>query len=103
MNNSAHYSPKSRPLPQFFADHVQFSTKKEKETPKFAEIYPPKPPIKSCPPISRLRPQCKSDDGARPISFLNKNAQNDSGNFFYFLIKTHSINFDTLNYKIRFN
>jgi hypothetical protein len=81
MNDSGNLSPKSRPLPTFFADSVHFSTKKERETPKLADcICPPKPPIKSCPPISRLRPQCKPDyDGARAVSFLNKKSQNDSG------------------------
>jgi hypothetical protein len=83
MNNSGNQSPKSRPLPTFFADNVQFSTKKERDTPKL--IDPPKPPIKSCPPISRLRPQFKPDhDGARAVSFLNKKSQNDSGSYFNF-------------------
>ncbi|CAF0779784.1 unnamed protein product [Brachionus calyciflorus] len=79
MNNSGvNMSPKARPLPKFFAETTQFSTKKERETPKLSEIHPPKPPIKSCPPISRLRPQRKCDyEGARVISFLNKNSQND--------------------------
>ncbi len=75
------YSPKTRPRPTFFTENATFSTKKEKETPKLMDIYPPKPPIKSCPPMSRLRPQRKPDhDGARVITFLNKDLQNDSGN-----------------------
>lgn len=74
-NNSINMSPKARPLPKFFAETTQFSTKKERETPKFSEIHPPKPPIKSCPPISRLRPQRKSNyEGARVISFVNKSS-----------------------------
>ncbi len=52
---------------------------KEKETPKIHEVLPPKPPVKSCPPISRLRPQRKTEIGARVISFLNENKNNDSG------------------------
>lgn len=81
INNSiTNMSPKMRPLPKFFAEATQFSTKKERETPKFSEIHPPKPPIKSCPPISRLRPQRKSNyEGARVISFANKSLENDSG------------------------
>lgn len=84
MNNSStNMSPKMRPLPKFFAETAQFSTKKERETPKFSEIHPPKPPIKSCPPISRLRPQRKSNyEGARVISFVNKSLENDSGNYY---------------------
>ena len=72
-NTPIHMSPKPRPLPAFFAESATFSTKKEKETPKLADIHPPpKPPIKSCPPISRLKPMRKPDhEGARVISFLN--------------------------------
>jgi hypothetical protein len=82
MDNSCNYSPKARPMPKFFSENATFSTKKEKEkeTPKLMDIHPPKPPIKSCPPISRLRPQHKHDhDGARVISFLNKNSNDHSG------------------------
>ena len=80
MANSVHFSPKTRPRPTFFSENATFSTKKQKETPKLIDIYPPKPPIKSCPPMSRLKPQRKPDhDGARVITFLNKDAQNDSG------------------------
>lgn len=87
MNNSlAHLSPKPRPLPQFFAENATFSTKKEKETPKLAISYkfnePPKPPIKSCPPISRLRPRSKNNhhDGAKVITFLNNTQNNENHN-----------------------
>jgi len=73
-------SPKCRrPLPLFFAESVHFSTKKEKEkeTPTLLNHLnrPPKPPVKSCPPISRLRPHHhkKEHDGARVISFLHHN------------------------------
>ena len=69
-----------RPLPKFFTENATFSTKKEKETPKLSEVHPPKPPIKSCPPISRIRP-CKLDrEGARVISFdLNGQQQQSNG------------------------
>jgi membrane-associated tyrosine/threonine-specific cdc2-inhibitory kinase len=78
--NSAHLSPKTRPRPVFFTENATFSTKKEKETPKMLiDIYPPKQPIKSCPPMSRLRPHRKhGHDGARVITFLKKDPQNDS-------------------------
>lgn len=79
MNNSVNVSPKARPLPQFFAESATFSTKKEKETPKL--IDPPRPPIKSCPPISRLKQQRKPDfDGARVISFINNNTNSNENN-----------------------
>lgn len=72
MNNSGHLSPKSRPLPQFFIEQSTFSTKKEKQTPKL--INPPRPPIKSCPPISRLKPYKKPEkDIPKIISFINNN------------------------------
>jgi membrane-associated tyrosine/threonine-specific cdc2-inhibitory kinase len=81
-------SPKCRrPLPLFFAESVHFSTKKEKEkeTPTLLNHLnrPPKPPVKSCPPISRLRPHHhkKEHDGARVISFLHHNeSANAPGN-----------------------
>ena len=79
MNNSIHMSPKTRPLPTFFFEQTTFSTKKEKETPKVNEIYPPRPPIKSCPPISRLKTAKKlENDRARVISFATNN--NTNGN-----------------------
>lgn len=80
--NSANVSPKIRPMPTFFMQQATFSTKKDKETPKMPEVYPPKPPFKSCPPISRLRPVRKQENGARVISFLNEK-QNDSGKYAY--------------------
>ena len=73
-------SPKARPLPQFFIEQTTFSTKKEKHTPKLNDIYPPKPPIKSCPPISRLKPfKNPEKDVARVISFVKNNSQNKPG------------------------
>jgi hypothetical protein len=71
-------SPKTRPIPQFFLEQTTFSTKKEKHTPKLIDIYPPKPPIKSCPPISRLKPFKKPEkDVARVISFAKVNNSPD--------------------------
>lgn len=79
MNNSVNMSPTCRPLPTFFLEQTTFSTKKEKETPKLSEIYPPRPPIKSCPPISRLRALKNMDsDRARVISFAENSANNNN-------------------------
>ena len=72
-------SPKNRPLPIFFFEHTSFSTKKERNTPKFIDNYPPRPPIKSCPPISRIKPTRKSDDAAKIISFAKNNTINKNG------------------------
>lgn len=80
LNSSVNMSPKPRPLPTFFLEQNTFSTKKEKikETPKLSEIYIPKPPIKSCPPISRLKTAKKLDnDRARVITFANNNINNN--------------------------
>ena len=64
----------ARPVPAFVLEGATFSTKKERDTPKLIDIHPPKPPIKSCPPISRIRPMRKPEyEGVRVISFLNKN------------------------------
>lgn len=74
MNISANLSPKARPLPQFYIEQSTFSTKKEKQTPKI--INPPRLPIKSCPPISRLKPfQKPAKDIPRVISFVKNNLQ----------------------------
>jgi hypothetical protein len=73
----SHDSPIVRPMPQFFAEQTTFSTKKDRETPKLVKIYPPTPPVKSCPPISRLKPRKHEFDGARLISF--KNSKTESG------------------------
>lgn len=84
MNNSSNLSPKARPLPQFFIEQSTFSTKKEKQTPKL--INPPRPPIKSCPPISRLKPFKKPEkDIPRVISFkknIYQEAQNLTSQYY---------------------
>jgi hypothetical protein len=81
MNNSQNLSPKTRPLPHFYIEQSTFSTKKEKaktETPKL--INPPRPPIKSCPPISRLKPYKKPEkDIPKLISFVNNDNNNKIG------------------------
>lgn len=73
-------SPKNRPLPIFFFEQTSFSTKKERNTPKYIDNYPPRPPIKSCPPISRIKPTRKGiDDNAKIISFAKNNTINKNG------------------------
>lgn len=77
-SNLSNYSPKQRPTPTFFFTHTTFSTKKERtETPKLL-CPPPRPPIKSCPPISRLKPQIKQPHGAKVISFVNNTNNNNT-------------------------
>ncbi|KAL3842302.1 hypothetical protein ACJMK2_020332 [Sinanodonta woodiana] len=46
--------PSPRPTPRFFPEVQTFSTKKSRGTPK--DSCPPRPPVKSCPPISRIFP-----------------------------------------------
>ena len=76
LEEPVNQSPKTRPLPVFFVEQTTFSTKKEKNTPKYVNILPPKPPIKSCPPISRIKPLRQNDDGAKVISFAKNNTIN---------------------------
>lgn len=72
---SSNVDDEGRPRPQFFTESVTFSTKKEKATPR--SIVPPRPPIKSCPPVSRLRPVRKNEnEGARVVSFVNNDINN---------------------------
>jgi hypothetical protein len=83
-NSSLNSSPKVRPLPTFFFESATFSTKKEKDnTPRiYLDGYPPKLPIKSCPPISRLNRGGRlkpGSDKARVISFKNKTSTNENG------------------------
>lgn len=46
--------PSPRPTPKFFPEPQTFSTKKSRGTPR--DSLPPKPPVKSAPPISRIFP-----------------------------------------------
>jgi membrane-associated tyrosine/threonine-specific cdc2-inhibitory kinase len=55
-------------------ENVTFSTKKNKETPKQKNMNPPKPPYKSCPPVSRIKELRKTPTEKHDISFLNKDA-----------------------------
>ncbi|XP_067938018.1 membrane-associated tyrosine- and threonine-specific cdc2-inhibitory kinase-like isoform X2 [Watersipora subatra] len=57
-----------RPTPKFFLETKTFSTKKERENTPRSSSYP-RPPIKSCPPISRLFQQSSPDDRPRIVSF----------------------------------
>ncbi|CAH1786957.1 unnamed protein product [Owenia fusiformis] len=65
-NNPTEGIPTPRPTPQFFRQVQTFSTKKQRGTPK--DAAPPRPPVKSAPPISRIF-QHKPIQKAVPVSF----------------------------------
>ncbi|XP_077978622.1 membrane-associated tyrosine- and threonine-specific cdc2-inhibitory kinase-like [Glandiceps talaboti] len=58
-----------RPTPQFYTENTSFSHKKDIHTPR--ETAPPRPPVKSVPPISRLFPHVRVKDQyrAQAVSF----------------------------------
>ncbi|XP_070566515.1 membrane-associated tyrosine- and threonine-specific cdc2-inhibitory kinase-like [Ptychodera flava] len=57
-----------RPTPQFFHEPAPFSHKKDLDTPR--DTIPPRPPVKSAPPISRLFPHVvKEQQRAQAVSF----------------------------------
>lgn len=65
-----------RPTPQFFHDKQTFSTKKARlaqlrGTPR--DSLPPRPPVKSAPPISRIFPH-RPVVGAHPVSFRKEHS-----------------------------
>ncbi|KAK2147709.1 hypothetical protein LSH36_540g01066 [Paralvinella palmiformis] len=65
--NSRQQMPTPRPLPEIFQEQQTFSTKKEKScTPR--DNLPPRPPVKSALPFSRIFPH-RSVDKAQPVSF----------------------------------
>ncbi|XP_067655184.1 membrane-associated tyrosine- and threonine-specific cdc2-inhibitory kinase-like [Haliotis asinina] len=55
-----------RPTPQFFQELQTFSTKKQRGTPR--DSLPPKPPVKSAPPVSRIFPH-RPVQRAQVVSF----------------------------------
>ncbi|XP_064634588.1 membrane-associated tyrosine- and threonine-specific cdc2-inhibitory kinase-like [Lineus longissimus] len=59
-----------RPTPKFFREAQTFSTKKERGTPR--EAPPPKPPVKSAPPVSRIY-QHRPILHAQRVSFKHEN------------------------------
>ncbi|XP_012940021.1 membrane-associated tyrosine- and threonine-specific cdc2-inhibitory kinase [Aplysia californica] len=63
--------PSPRPTPQFYSDPQTFSVKKLKlaGTPK--DQLPPRPPVKSCPPLSRVFPHKNvlASAHAQPVTF----------------------------------
>ncbi|KAK6191711.1 hypothetical protein SNE40_003325 [Patella caerulea] len=63
-NDESFASP--RPTPNFFTEQQTFSTKKQRGTPR--DSVPPRPPIKSCPPISRIFPH-RPVQRAQVVSF----------------------------------
>ncbi|KAL5006975.1 hypothetical protein ScPMuIL_015781 [Solemya velum] len=58
--------PSPRPTPEFFLEERTFSTKKARGTPR--DSLPPRPPIKSAPPISRIFPH-RPIQHAQVVSF----------------------------------
>lgn len=60
-----------RPTPRFFQEAQTFSTKKARGTPR--DSLPPRPPVKSCPPISRIFHQ-KPVQRAQAVSFRSSNS-----------------------------
>ncbi len=67
-------------MPLYIFENVSFSTKKARHTPK--NILPPKPPIKSCPPVSRLNILRNENDSSKNIlSFFNKNGENQTSHY----------------------
>ncbi|GAB1608594.1 membrane-associated tyrosine- and threonine-specific cdc2-inhibitory kinase isoform X1 [Argonauta hians] len=55
-----------RPTPKFFTETATFSTKKARGTPR--DSLPPKPPVKSAPPFSRIF-ALRTQQKALPVSF----------------------------------
>lgn len=77
-----------RPTPRFFQDVQTFSTKKAKGTPR--DSLPPRPPVKSAPPVSRIFPH-RPVERAQIVSFrsqdsngsfLGKSSNNDRNLYF---------------------
>ncbi|XP_071122497.1 membrane-associated tyrosine- and threonine-specific cdc2-inhibitory kinase-like [Mytilus galloprovincialis] len=64
-----------RPTPRFFQDVQTFSTKKAKGTPR--DSLPPRPPVKSAPPVSRIFPH-RPVERAQIVSFRS---QHSNGSF----------------------
>ena len=78
-----------RPTPRFFTEPQTFSTKKAKGTPR--DSLPPRPPVKSAPPVSRIFPHrpvqraqiisFRSEDSNG--SFLGKTDNNNDRNLYF--------------------
>lgn len=64
-----------RPTPRFFPEPQTFSTKKAKGTPR--DSLPPRPPVKSAPPVSRIFPH-RPVERAQVISFRS---EDNNGSF----------------------
>ncbi|XP_014666779.1 PREDICTED: membrane-associated tyrosine- and threonine-specific cdc2-inhibitory kinase-like [Priapulus caudatus] len=64
-----HQKTPSRPTPKFFGQQQKFSTKKERGTPR--DALPPRPPVKSAPPISRVFSNRNELQRARAVSFVS--------------------------------
>ncbi|XP_059152744.1 membrane-associated tyrosine- and threonine-specific cdc2-inhibitory kinase-like [Physella acuta] len=89
MNNSVIPSP--RPTPRFYPEPQTFSTKKLKPAGTPRDHLPPRPPVKSCPPLSRVFPRRNiASLHAQPVSFrhtektLLSPRYNENSNDLYF-------------------
>ncbi|CAL1529574.1 unnamed protein product [Lymnaea stagnalis] len=90
MNDSVIPSP--RPTPRFYPEPQTFSTKKLKQAGTPRDHLPPRPPVKSCPPISRVFPRRNiASLHAQPVSFRHSEGSailspryNEKSNDLYF-------------------
>ncbi|KAI8783447.1 Protein kinase membrane associated tyrosine threonine 1 [Biomphalaria glabrata] len=89
MSESAFPSP--RPTPRFYPEPQTFSTKKLKPAGTPRDHLPPRPPVKSCPPLSRVFPRRNlASLHAQPVSFKNTDKNllspryNENSNDLYF-------------------
>ena len=59
-----------RPIPLIFNEGVTFSHKKSKKNDYNGDCLPPRPPVKSAPPVSRLfKNKGKRSPGPQSVSF----------------------------------
>ncbi|KAH9491854.1 Protein kinase, membrane associated tyrosine threonine 1 [Bulinus truncatus] len=89
MNDSVIPSP--RPTPRFYPEPQTFSTKKLKPAGTPRDHLPPRPPVKSCPPLSRVFPRRNiASFHAQAVSFKNTDKvllsprYNENSNDLYF-------------------
>ncbi|KAK3753893.1 hypothetical protein RRG08_006279 [Elysia crispata] len=83
--------PSPRPTPRFYKETQVFSTKKLRPSGTPRDHIPPRPPVKSCPPLSRLFPHRNVISyHAQPVSFRHSESSllspkyNENSNDLYF-------------------
>ncbi|GFO29422.1 membrane-associated tyrosine-and threonine-specific cdc2-inhibitory kinase [Plakobranchus ocellatus] len=89
MNDTVIPSP--RPTPRFYTETQLFSTKKLRTSSTPRDHIPPRPPVKSCPPLSRVFPhRTIISHHAQPVSFRHSESSllspkyNENSNDSYF-------------------